>query len=70
MHNFKRVLKTTLAFVLTVGILSLALMEVYFRSEPDFFQDGSERDALAGSIDCLYCGASHGDRPDPRHTEL
>ncbi|MBO4418701.1 MAG: hypothetical protein J5789_02615 [Oscillospiraceae bacterium] len=62
MRNFKKILLTCVAFVLLVGLLSIGFMEVYFRTEYDVFQDGSERDALAGTIDCLYCGASHGYR--------
>lgn len=62
MHNFRRILTTSVAFLLLLGILSLGFMEVYFRAEHDFFQDGSERKALAGTLDCLYCGASHGYR--------
>lgn len=59
MRNFRRILCTVLAFLLLVSALSVGFMEVYFRTEYDFFQDGSERDSLAGSLDYLVCGASH-----------
>lgn len=62
MHNFKKILCTTLAFLLLVGVVSVAFMEVYFRREGDSFQDGSDREALAGSLEYLICGASHGYR--------
>lgn len=62
MHNFRKVLRTTLLFLLILAVGSVGLMEVYFRSERDVFQDGSERKALAGTLDCLIVGASHGYR--------
>lgn len=62
MHSFRKILRTTLLFLLIVAVGSVGLMELYFRSERDAFQDSSERKALAGSLDCLIVGASHGYR--------
>ena len=59
MRNFRRIVCTALAFLLLVAAIGVGFMEVYFRTEYDFFQDGSERDSLAGSLDLLICGASH-----------
>ena len=59
MHNFKKVLRTVLLFLLIVAVLSVGLMELYFHAERDIFQDGSERAALAGTLDYLFLGASH-----------
>lgn len=59
MHSFRRILCTALAFLLLIAVLSFGLMEVYFRTEYDFFQDGSDRDAEAGKVDFIICGASH-----------
>lgn len=59
MRNFRRVLCTALIFVLSAAILSFAFMEIYFRTEYDFFQDASDREAEAGSVDYIICGASH-----------
>ena len=59
MHNFRKVLLTTLAFLLLLALISVGFMEIYFESELDSFQDCSERDALSGTLDYLVCGASH-----------
>ena len=59
MHSFRRILCTAMLFLLIVSALSVGLMEVYFRTEYDFFQDASERDAEAGKVDFIVCGASH-----------
>lgn len=59
MHNFRKVLRTVLLFLLVVLLISVAFMEVYFRTERGSFQDGSDRDAVAGTLDTLVCGASH-----------
>ncbi len=59
MHSFKKILRTSLLFLLIIAVISVALMEAYFRSERDYFQDGSERAALAGTLDTVFLGASH-----------
>ncbi|MBE6931823.1 MAG: hypothetical protein E7464_00365 [Ruminococcaceae bacterium] len=59
MHNLKKALIASIAFLLVTAVMSIGLMEFYFRSEEDFYQDGSERAAYAGSLDYLICGASH-----------
>ena len=58
-ETMKKALKTSLLFLLAVGIISLAIMEVYFTSESYYYQDSAERDALNGTIDCIISGSSH-----------
>lgn len=62
MHNFKQALKTTLCFLLTIGIISFGLMELYFQTTNYYYQDGEIREELSGTIDCVISGASHGMR--------
>ncbi len=60
MKNFKKACKTTVLFLLILVILSASIMELFFQSESYFYQDYRERDELAGTLDTLILGSSHG----------
>ena len=62
MHNFRKVLRTSLLFLLVLLLLSIGFMELYIQTERDSFEDASDRRALAGTLDTLIVGASHGYR--------
>ena len=59
MSSFKKALKTTLLFILILTLLSTSIMALYAESENDYFQNTTERDELAGTIDYMVIGASH-----------
>ncbi len=58
MHNFRRAVCMTLAFLICLFAATVALTEPYFQTEPYSYQDAKARDAFAGSIDTVYLGAS------------
>ena len=60
MKNFKKACKTTVLFLLILVILSASVMGLFFQSESYFYQDYRERDELAGTLDTLILGSSHG----------
>lgn len=62
MHNFKQAFKTTLCFLLTIAIISFGFMELYFETANYYYQDGEIREELAGTVNCVVSGASHGMR--------
>lgn len=62
MHNFKKAIQTTVLFILIFCLMSLGIMELYFSGEDHYYQDRSERAALAGTLDFLVVGASHAER--------
>ena len=73
MKNFKKTIKTTILFLICLIIFSSAVMELFLGSESYFYQDYRERDELAGSLDYIVIGSSHGlraFRPDILDTEL
>ncbi len=59
MHNFKRALGMTLAFLLCVVIATAVIVEPYFHSETYYYQDIKVRKQLSGQLDALICGSSH-----------
>ena len=59
MHNFRRAAKITCVFLAVVLVLSLLFAELYLRGENFDYQDARERDALAGQLSTLVCGASY-----------
>lgn len=62
MHNFKKAVLATLAlFLAVVAVFSLYTMP-YFHGTSYYYQDASVRDRLAGSLDLLVVGSSHGFR--------
>lgn len=60
MKNFKKAIKTTVLFLIFAALISTLIMEFFFRSETYYYQDYRERDAMAGSIDYVVLGSSHG----------
>ena len=60
MKNFKKACKTTVLFLLILILISASIMEMFFQSESYFYQDSRERDELAGTLDTLILGSSHG----------
>lgn len=59
MRNFKRILKTAAVFLLLVSLFSAFFIACYLRGENFHYQDGRERDALAGELRILVVGASY-----------
>lgn len=59
MHNFRRAAKVTGVFLAVVLVLSVLLAELYLQGENFDFQDARERDAAAGELTVLVCGASY-----------
>lgn len=62
MRSFKRAVIVTLLFALCFGAGFTAVAEVYFNTNSYYYQDYDTREALAGEIDTLICGGSHGYR--------
>lgn len=62
MHNFKKAVLATLAlFLAVVAVFSLYTMP-YFHGTSYYYQDAAVRDSLAGTLDFLAIGSSHGFR--------
>lgn len=59
MRSFKRILRTVLAFLLLVALISGGLIACYLRGENFHYQDQRERDRLSGTLDVLAAGASY-----------
>lgn len=59
MRSFKKILKTAGLFVLVVSLISALFITCYLKGENYHYQDGRERDELAGSLTFLLCGTSH-----------
>ena len=59
MHNFKRAVGMTLAFLLLLAISTFAVSEVYFQSENYYYEDSKVRKQFAGTIDTVFIGSSH-----------
>lgn len=62
MRSFKRAVIVTLLFALCFGAGFTAVAEVYFNTNSYYYQDADTREALAGELDMLICGGSHGYR--------
>ncbi len=60
MHNFKKALLSSISFLVCVAFISGVFLGVFFRSEVAPYDDTSTRAKLAGEIDFIFCGASHG----------
>ena len=60
MHNFKKALVSSVAFLLCVALLSGTMICAYLHGGTYWFEDAGLRQELAGQIDVFYCGASHG----------
>ena len=60
MKNFKRVAVSAVSFLLIIALLSCVLILPWTYSGIKSGSDATVRNDLAGSIDCLISGASHG----------
>lgn len=60
MGNFRQTIVKIALFLLALLLLTELITAPYYKNEVFAFQDGFVRDELAGSIDTLICGASHG----------
>lgn len=60
MHNFKKTLLSTILFILIFAILSATIIVPYHNSDDFYYLDASVRKDLAGTVDCIFLGASHG----------
>lgn len=60
MHNFKKAACSTLAFLFFVVLFSYILISAHIRLDSYYYQDTEVRKEMAGSIDMLISGASHG----------
>lgn len=60
MKNFKKTIKTIVLFLIVLTIFSSAIMELFLGTESYFYQDAKERDGIAGTIDYVVIGSSHG----------
>ena len=60
MQTFKKVLAAILCFAALLTLLSVVILVPYSRSESNYNQDSKLRSQLAGTIDYIFIGASHG----------
>ena len=60
MHNFRKVLLSFICVLLVFALVSVAVIGPFLNSEHGYYQDHKLRQQLAGSLDCLVVGASHG----------
>ncbi|MCR4615068.1 MAG: hypothetical protein K5756_02860 [Clostridiales bacterium] len=58
MQTFKKIAVVCVVFVLSVSIVSLAVIEPFLHSRFAYFNDSDLRESLSGKIDCLFVGAS------------
>lgn len=60
MQTFKKIVFTSLVFLLVLVVFSCAVIIPWRYSEADYYMDSKLRSSLAGKIDFLVVGASHG----------
>lgn len=60
MRNFKKAVFAVLGFALCLILFAAIIVTPYFRGQYYNYEDAQVRDALAGSVDLLVSGASHG----------
>ena len=60
MQTFKKFVCSILVTVLTFVLISAVVTKPYMASEAKYYQDSRLRAELAGEIDCLMLGSSHG----------
>lgn len=60
MHSFKKALLAALGFIACVILFAGILVWPYFHGESYYYEDARVRDELAGSVDTIISGASHG----------
>ncbi|MGI6013835.1 MAG: hypothetical protein ACOX7K_06075 [Oscillospiraceae bacterium] len=59
MHNFKKALGRTIAFLLCVIAATVVIVEPYFQRQTYYYQDAAVREELSGQLDYIICGSSH-----------
>jgi hypothetical protein len=59
MQSFKKIMMTVGIFLLIVSLLSAFFIGCYLRGENYHYQDGRERDEVAGSVTYIICGTSY-----------
>lgn len=60
MHNFKKALLATLGFLACVLLAAAVIVWPYFTGEYYYYEDAQVREELAGSLNVIVSGASHG----------
>jgi hypothetical protein len=60
MHNFKKVISSVVVTILLFTVVSWTIIAPYMNSEFSYFQDNKLRESIAGEIDVIAIGASHG----------
>ena len=60
MRNFKKALAATLGFLACLILLLGGIIWPYIHGQSYYYEDAAIRDGLAGTIDTLVSGASHG----------
>ena len=60
MRNFRKAMAATLGFILCLALFAGIIVWPYFHGETFYYEDAKVRDDLAGSLDTLISGASHG----------
>ena len=60
MRNFKKAMAATLGFILCLALMAGIVVWPYFHGETFYYEDARVRDGLAGTLDTLISGASHG----------
>ena len=68
MRNFKKALAAALGFLLCVVLIFGTIVWPYFHGQSFYYEDAQVRDDLAGSLDLLISGASHGACAFDTHT--
>lgn len=60
MHNFKKALLATLGFLICLIGAAMVIVWPYYNGQYFYYEDAQVREDLAGSIDTILSGASHG----------
>ena len=60
MHNFKKALLATLGFLICLIGAATVIVWPYYNGQYFYYEDAQVREDLAGSIDTILSGASHG----------
>ena len=60
MHNFKKAMLATAGFLICVIGIAAVIVWPYFTGQFYYYEDAAVRDDLAGSVDTILSGASHG----------
>lgn len=60
MHNFKKAMLATLGFLACVLLAAVVIVWPYFTGTFYYYEDAQVREELAGSLNVLVSGASHG----------